>query len=228
MPTVQLAGSAVGGLIQGAFGNYQPAADGTYTVDTRDAPPLLAAGMQYIKNVSDYYTLRKAPLAATTGQIVASGALSNGSVAVSNQPDVPRPVKLAIGTGTGAITGGNIAIAYYGNDGVLATENYSAVVGASAASTVYLTRGVAQISTIAVSGLVGGTAPFIRLDTTADLSVPVHPNTVDVVVFKEDVDLTSETVGPAVAGVLASLTPTTAPNATHTYGFGYSFVAPTA
>ena len=80
MSTVQLAGNGFGGLVQGNFGNYQAAADGTFTVDNRDAPALLTQGLSYVKQTSRSYTAPLAPAAATIGAVVASGALSNGSV----------------------------------------------------------------------------------------------------------------------------------------------------
>ena len=127
MPTVQIApgaGQGLGGVIQGLWGTYTPAADGSYTVDGRDVPPLLAQGFNYVKSLTNFYTTPIAPLAATVGRVVASGALSNGTVAISNQPDVMRPVTVEVGTGTAAITAGNVAVTYTGNDGVSATENY--------------------------------------------------------------------------------------------------------
>ena len=110
-------GAGLGGVIQGAYGNYQPAADGTYTVDTRDVPPLLVAGFSYVKQVTNNYTLPLAPLAAAVGAIVASGALSNGTVALTAGTDVMRPVDFEVGTGTTAITAGTATITYVGNDG---------------------------------------------------------------------------------------------------------------
>lgn len=226
MSSVQLAPtSGIGGLIQGGFGNYLPASDGSYTVDSRDAPPLLAAGFGYVKQLSQSYTLPAAPLAAAIGAVVASGALSNGSVAITANPDVMRPVNVEVGTGTTAITAGSMAVTYVGNDGQSGTDIISLVCPLSSAVTHQLSRGVLTISSIAVSGVVGGTSPWRRLSTTADLSLPVGAGAIDFVVNREYDAGATVAVG-ALLATLGSITPTTAPNATVTYSFAYTYVSP--
>jgi hypothetical protein len=223
--TVQLAGNGFGGLIQGNFGNYQQATDGTFTVDTRDAPPLLARGMAYVRQQAQSHTTPLAPGVATIGAIIASGALSNGTVAITANPDVPRPVDIEVGTGTGAITAGTVAITYVGNDGASGTDTLSAVCGASTSTTQTLSRGVVTITSVTVAGLVGGTSPWIRASTKAQVSVPVAAGAVDVAFIRE-YD-TGATVAVGTAGTaLASIAPTNAPNATRTYSFVYDYTAP--
>jgi|SRR5580692_5525190 hypothetical protein len=228
MTQVQMAapsGAGLGGVIQGGFGTYPPASDGSYTVDTRDVIPLLGAGYSYVKQISNSYTLPLAPLAAGIGHVVASGALSNGTVAVSNQPDVMRPVNVEVGTGTTAITAGNIAVTYLGNDGVTGTDNFSADCALSSSTTQGLSRGVDSISSIVVTGLIGGTSPWVRLSTTAGVSVPVGANAIDVTFTREyDAGATIAIGTPQAA--IGSIDPTTAPNGTVTYSFAYSFVSP--
>jgi hypothetical protein len=226
MASVQMAAAAgIGGVIQGLFGTYQPASDGSYTVDVRDAPGLLVIGMNYVKQLALNYTPPLAPAAATVAAIVSSGALSNGAVAVTAQPDIARPVNVEVGTGTGAITAGNVAVTYIGNDGLTGTDNISAVCGASASTTQSLSRGVVTISSITVSGLTGGTSPWIRLSTTAAISVPVSQGAIDVAFLREyDAGATVAVGTPATA--LASIAPTNAPNGTRTYSFVYSAVSP--
>lgn len=225
MTTVVLAGNGFGGTVQGNFGNYTVAADGTFTVDARDVPPLLTQGFSYVKQTGASYTTPIAPAAAAIAAIVSSGAISNGSVAVTHQPDVPRPVNVEVGTGTGAITAGTVAVTYVGNDGTTGTDTLSAVVGASAATTQGLSRGVVTISSIVVAGLVGGTTPWIRLSTTAAISLPVGQNAVDFAVTREYDAGATIAIG-ALAAALGSITPTTAPNATVTYGFIYDYTSP--
>src|SRR6266446_6555138 len=175
MTTVQLAGNnALGGVLRGNFGTYQAASDGTFTVDTRDAPAALAKGASYLGGVGSTYNFdAAAPLAATSGRLIASGALSNGSPSIANQPDVPRQAALIIGTGTGAITAGTIAVTYVGNDNVSGTDTLSLACPASSITTQFLSRGVAYISAATVAGLVGGTSPCRHLDTTAGISLPI-------------------------------------------------------
>lgn len=226
--TVQMvpASSGMGGLIQGAFGNYFPATDGSYTVDTRDAVTLLGRGMEYVSQASMNYTTPIAPAAATVAAIVASGALSNGTVAVTAQPDVPRQVNVEVGTGTTAITAGNVAVTYVGNDGQTGTDNITAVCALSASTTQPLSRGVVSISSIVVSGLVGGTSPFIRLSTTASISLPIPAKGIDVGVTREYDAGATVAVGAMSAVTLATIAPTNAPNGTRTYSFVYSYVGP--
>jgi hypothetical protein len=215
----------IGGVIQGNFGTYPQASDGSYTVDPRDAVTLLGQGFGYVKQATRSYTLPLAPGAATVGQIVASGALSNGSVSVTHQPDTMRPVNVEVGTGTTAITAGTVAVTYIGNDGVSGTDTLSLVCALSTSTTQGLSRGVQTISAITVAGVVGGTSPWFRMSTTAAVSVPVDPGTIDFSVTREYDAGATIAVG-TLAVALGSITPTTAPNATVTYAFNYEFVAP--
>lgn len=223
---VQITGpTGAGGLIQGAYGNYQPSAsDGSYTVDSRDVPPLLAAGFSYVRTQQQAYTLPLAPAAASVGGIVSSVALSNGTLAITHQPDVMRPVNVEVGTGTTAITAGNVAVTYVANDGTTQTDNISTVIALSTAETVGLSKCVDTITSITVSGVVGGTSPWIRLSTTAALGLPLAPGAIDLAVTREydaGATIAIGTLGTA----LGSITPTTAPNATVTYSFFYTYTS---
>jgi hypothetical protein len=225
MGMVQLAGNGFGGVVQGNFGIYQVATDGTFTVDARDAPSMLTLGMAYTKQINTSYTLPLAPGAAAVGNIVASGALSNGTIAITANPDVMRPVNIEVGTGTLPITAGTIAVTYTGNDGTVGTDTFSAVCAASTAVTQGLSRGVSTISSIVASGVVGGVAPWRRMSTTAAVAVPVGANVIDVSFIREyDAGATIALGTPGVA--LGSIAPTTAPNGTVTYSFAYDYVSP--
>lgn len=226
--TIQMSpgASGIGGLIQGSFGNYAPQTDGTYSVDTRDAPILLGRGMNYVLQQGESYAAPVAPAAATVAAIVSSGTLSNGTVAVTAQPDVMRQVNVEVGTGTTAITAGNIAVTYVGNDGQTGTDNMSAVCALSSSTTNALSRGVSTISSIVVSGLTGGTSPWIRLSTTATISCPVNGRAVDFTVNREYDAGATVAVGTVSATTLASIAPTNAPNGTRTYSFVYTYTGP--
>ena len=228
MSSIQIAPAAnagLGGVIQGSYGTYQPASDGSYTVDSRDVAPLLAAGFNYVKVVSSNYTLPLAPLAATVGQIVASGALSNGSVSITHQPDVPRPVNIEVGTGTSAITAGTVTVVYTANDGATQTDTLSLICALSTAVTQGLSKGVDTITSMTVAGVVGGTTPWLRASTTASLSLPVAPGGIDISVTREWDAGATIAVGTVSSTTLASIAPTTAPNGTVTYSFLYNYTS---
>jgi hypothetical protein len=226
MATIQMNSGGFGGVVQGNYGTYQAASDGTFTVDTRDASTLLSIGFTYLNKNTNAYTTPKAPAAASATAIVASGALSNGTVAVTANPDVLRQVNLIIGAGTTAISAGTLAVTYIGNDGIPGTDTLSLVCAASGTVTQFLTRGVDTISSIVVAGLTGGASPFLEMGTTTTISVPVGPSTVDVLFEREFDSSATIAVGTASSVTLASIAPTTAPNGTITYSFVYSYVTP--
>ncbi len=226
MGTVRLA--IAGGVIRGNFGTYQAGADGTATVDTRDAIPLIAGGeAQWLTNRSAFYTTPEAVAAASSGRILSSGSLSNGTLSISNQPDVMRQVNFVWGTGTAAISAGSISIPYTANDGRALTEVVALALAASSIGTHPLSRGVISVGSPIVTGLVGGTSPFRHMDTTAYIAVPVDPSAQDYVTIAEAADGALETGGWADSTTsIGCVSPLTAPNATHTYSLFYSFVAP--
>lgn len=226
MATVQMAGNGFGGLVQGNYGSYIAAADGTFTVDTRDAPSMLALGMTFVNNAIEHYNYTIPPAAASGVSVVGSGALSNGSVAVTANPDVPRQVIVVVGTGTLAVTAGSVAVTYVGNDGVSGTDTIPLAMAASANVTHSLSRGVLSISSIVVSGLVGGLSPWIRAGTTSMLAVPAPTGAVDFNFVKEYDAGATIAIGTASTAVFGGFTPTTAPNGTVTYSFLYTYVAP--
>lgn len=225
MPTVQMAGNGFGGLIQGLYGNYQAASDGTFTVDTRDAVNFLPVGFTYINKSLDYYTTPIVPLVATIGKVVASGALTNGTAVIAAQPDVMRPITIEVGTGTAAITAGSVAVTYIGNDSQTHVDTFSTVCAASSSTTQTTSYGVVTVSSIVASGVTGGTSPWLRSSTTAALSLPIGVSGVDIVVTRE-YDA-GATIAVGSLGVsIGSIYPTTAPNGTASYSFGYSYASP--
>lgn len=229
MSTVQLAGVTVSGTVNGLYGSYAQAADGTYTVDTRDAPSMLQAGMAYLRACTRNYSPVTVPGAAAAGQLIASAALSTGALAVANQPDVIRQGSLVIGNGTAPVSAGSVSVGYYGNDGVLGTDTFSCTGLTGAISiTTALSRGVAHIATAFVSGITGGTSPYVRLDTTAYLACPVDPGAIDFAELKENNAAGNVSTGTVSTVSLGCISPTSAPNGTLTYGFLYTYKAPTS
>lgn len=220
------ASAGLGGIIQGLFGTYAPASDGSYSVDTRDAASLLARGISYVSQQTDTWTTPVAPATATVGEIVASAALSNGSLTIANQPEVMREVVVVVGAGTVAVTAGNVAVTYVGNGGQSHTDNISAVCAASGTTTQPLSQGAISVTSAVVSGVVGGASPFVELNTTAAISVPLSAGSIDATFLREYDSGATVALGTAVANVLGTITPTNAPNGTRTYTFVYSYVGP--
>lgn len=226
MPTIQVYGANVGGLIQGEFGNYGPAADGTYVIDSRDLFAALRAGAALLIKSVQSYTLPGTPIAATAGAYIASVTLSNATLTIAAQPDVPRQAQFILGNGTGPITAGSIAVTYFANDGTTQVDTISAVLGASASSTFNTSKGVSHFTSVIASGIVGGTSPFIYAGPTSVLTLPVAPGATDFAVQKENVSGVDEAVGTLTTGTLGGITPTSVPNGTRTYSFLYSFFGP--
>ena len=143
------------------------------------------------------------------------------------QPDVMRQAQLVVTSASPGPTAGTVAITYIGNDGVVTTDTLSLITHGATPTTQTLSKGAQSIAGGNIAGLVGGTAPvWLELGSTGAISVPVDPGTQDVVFTSEGTDGGAEAIGTVVAGVLGTITPTTALNATHTYSFGYTFVSP--
>jgi len=220
-----MAGNGFGGLIQGLYGNYQAASDGSFTVDTRDAINFLPLGFTYLNKSLDFYATPIVPLAATVGKVVASGALSNGTSVIAAQPDVMRPITVEFGAGASAITAGTATVTYIGNDSQTHVDVFTAVCAANASTTQTTSYGVVTVSSIVIAGVVGGTSPWFRSSTTAALSLPIGVAGVDIVVTRE-YDA-GATIAVGSLGVsIGSIYPTTPPNGTATYSFGYAYASP--
>jgi hypothetical protein len=217
---------SLGGQIVGNYGTYVAGADGTANVDSRDISALLAAGAELLVAQVFNYGMTPVVVAAAAGKFVGSTSLANGTLSVAAQPDVPRQGAVVVAAGTSAVTGGTISIPYLANDGTSQVDVFSLAAPASGTATTFTSKGIVHLSAPTVAGLVGGTSPGIQIDSTAAISVPVNPGAKDVVFIKETTNAGDETVGTASAVTLATITPSSAPNASHTYGFMYSFNAP--
>lgn len=228
MTQVNMDLSALGGTVQGNFGTYYPSATSpVVAVDSRDAAALLAAGGNYIKQASRFTTLLAAPRAGSAGRLVASTSFANGTLSIANQPDVPRRGNVILNPGTTAVTAGNIAITYLANDGTNTTDNISGITAASQILTASTSKGIVTLTSAIITAVAGGTSPGVQIDDSNSLSVFVDPGFSSFTCIKETADNAGETVG-TVASSAASITPTTTPNGTHTFGFGYTYNSPTS
>lgn len=219
------AGPNMGSTINGNWGNYAVASDGTFFADTRDVPALLTAGCIYV-NARTQYFIGAPPIVGATGKFVASASLANGALAIANQPDVMRAAQVVWGAGTVAISAGQVSVSYLANDGSTTIDTVSLALAASATATAFLTKGVVTLSTPTVSGLVGGASPFIEINSTNAISVPADYNTKDVTFLKEWDDGVVAALGTVSTVTLATITPTTTPNGTHTFAFLYTANTP--
>jgi len=229
MPNVQLAGNGLGGTLQGAYGTYNAASDGSFTVDVRDAAACLAAGMSYMRNAGEYFLTPVAPRAASAGRIGASTALSNGPIAIANAVDVGRALNVIISNGSTPLTAGAVVVAYKGMDNALHTDSVSAA--ACAVSTVItqpLSRAVAVVQTMYITGIAGGAGAYARVDDTNLIGLPSDPFAVDFSLNNEwNGGTLQSTTSTASATAVGATGVQNTPNSTITYGFLYGYVSPT-
>ncbi len=226
MSTLVLDASAIGGTIQLPWtGSVFVPASGRVTVDQRDVSVALAMGMSYVRTVSAYQALAAAPRVASAGRIVASTSLANGTLSIANQPDVPRVLALRSDTGTSAITAGVATAIYKANNGLTVTDAINLVAPASSLTTTNTSFGVVSLTSLIVTGLVGGTSPKIQLNDTNAFSMQVPPGFAAFAGVSEVTDGTAAGVG-TVSSTAASIVPSTTPNATHTYAWYFNYSAP--
>lgn len=224
--SVKLNAKALGGAIQTQYSGYVTVgADGTVTVDSRDAASLLAAGASYINTRTGYVNYPVAPVIGTVGKFVASTSLANGTLSIANQPDVPRMGLLRVDPGASAVTAGNAAITYVANDGTTQVDNLSVITGASTLATLSTSKGMMLINSVILTGVVGGTTPHVQLSSDGRLACPVDAGFQDFAVVAEWDTNASATPG-AVTASAAAIAPTAAVNGTATYSFGYTYIMP--
>lgn len=222
MATVKMNAASVGGTLQlPNTGTVVVPSDGIITVDQRDAIDLLRMGATYIAaQVRSQYV--GVPAAGAAGQFVGSTALSNGTLTVAHQPDVPRLASVRVDPGTSAISAGNVAVNYIGNDGQTITDNISAVTAATTIVSTNTSRGVVHINSVVVTGVSGGASPGVQMDSLNSLAVLVDPGFVDFAGLKATVDNADSGIA-SVQSSAACITPSTAPNATHSFSLVASF-----
>jgi hypothetical protein len=225
-PTVVMNASTVGGtLMLPSTGVVVVPLSGIITVSTLDAPDLLRRGATYVNANVVYQKPDVAARAASAGRIVASISLANGTLTIANQPDVPRVCLLYVDPGTSAITAGVVTANYIANDGTTQVDLLSCVTPASTVASVSLTKGMILLNSAVVSGLVGGASPLVQINDTNALSIVVNPNFSSFTLLRLDADGAS--IGNvSVNSAAASVTPSTAPNGTHTFAFFASYNNP--
>ena len=215
-----------GGSLQAPSGTYNIPSDGIVTVLASDVSALLQAGLSFVNITTRWQDITPAPRAATAARIVGSTALANGTIAIANQPDCARLAGLRVDPGTSAITAGTAALIYTANDGNPQTDSLTLVAAASTPTTQNTSKGVLHLTSITIAGLVGGTSPLVQVNDTNVLSLMVQQGATDFAIIKANVDGADEAIGTVTSSAF-SIAPTTAPNGTHTYGYGFSFNAPT-
>lgn len=223
--TVKLNAAAIGGTIntQGS-GPVTVAADGTIIVNASDVVDLLKLGCTFINQSTRWFETASAPLAANATVIVANVAVTNAALTIAAQPDYMRPLRAVMAPGAAGVTGGVLTMIYTANDGTTVTDVFSLITPLSTSVIVTTSKAVAHLTSATVSGFVGGSSPTIQVGTIAALGVPLDPGFQDFVVFKENISGANETVG-TVNAAGGYITPTSAPNATLLFGFGYSYNA---
>lgn len=222
MTTVQMNASAIGGTLQLSYsGTVLVPANGIITVDSRDVQALLLDGAKYVssKATSQYIGI---PAAGAVGAFVASTAFSNGTLTIAAQPDVPRLASVRVFPGTSPITSGNVAVNYIGNDGQTITDNFSAIGVASAAVSANTSRGVVHINSVIVTGVTGGVSPGVQMDSLNSLALMVDPGFFGFTADKATVDNADNGIISTQSSA-ACITPSTAPNGTHTFSIAGSY-----
>ena len=195
-------------------------------IKANDLVGLLNAGCTYAVQRGSYtnFGIVKAASAAV---LVASTSLVVGGLTIASQPDVPRQAAFVINPGASAITAGSLAVAYDSTDGVSVSDNLSLATGANTAATLVTTRGVSRLLSATVAGLTGGTTPNIQGGTNNVLALPADVGQAGLTVTMATVDSAPDTSLPTQSATDGHLiTPYTAPNNTHVYGFGYNFISP--
>ena len=167
-----------------------------------------------------------APIAAELVSIKAAATPANGAITIAAQPDFPRKlqIRIVIGTTTTtAITAGTLTLVGTNLAGQTVTEAISLVANASTTlqtANVYAHLTSGTVAAYAAAG--SGTGNTLGIGVSAQLGLPLPAGFTNLVVNKEDVDNADEAVG-TVDPVAGSISPTTAPNATHNFDFWYTF-----
>lgn len=163
--------------------------------------------------------------AASAAAVVASAALSNGSLGAITQPDIPRQLQGVVIPGAAAITAGALTLVYNNTQGVASTDTISLVTGSGVNLTFTTSQGCARLTSAIVAGLVGGSTPTVELGTNTVLALPADVGQSGLAVYKAVVDDADDTLPTQSASDGHLVTPNTAPNGTHTFSFGINFFA---
>ncbi len=183
----------------------------------------LNAGCSFAHTGSHYISHAVAPTAATAANIVASVALANGSLTVAGQPDVPRKLQAVVTPGAAAVIAGSLTLSYTDSSGQSIIDSFIVATPASIALTLTTSRGVSHLASAALAQVSGGASPTIAIGTTSALGLPAVQGALAFSVFKEVRNGADETVG-TVDPTGGTVVPSTAPNGTYTYSFGYNYL----
>jgi hypothetical protein len=230
-----IAPAGYGGIVQGRSGlNYTIAADGSISnVNWADADALISQGFLFAVSRHANALTQGAPAIANATVLMAAQTLVAGAtLSISAQPDVPRQAQfLFITGGTVTMSAGQITVNYAANDGTTQSDVLNA--GASLVSgtvTLSTSKGVEHLNSIVVGPTItGGLNPTVQGGTNNYIAVPLDPGSVDFVLTKETKFTgAAPSVGTdeAVSTLTTStglISPTTAPNGTLAYGFGYNY-----
>lgn len=215
---VSLDASQIGGTIipGGAEARKVVGPTGVITVKGIDAPSFVQAGAKFIQAQQIQSSGIIAPRAASAGRVVASTSLANGTLSIANQPDTPRQLVAVFDPGTVAISAGDLALTYVANDGTTQVDHISPVTPASTIKSTTTSKGVVSLTSAIVTALAGGASPLVQVNDTNSLSMIVPPYFSGFALTRAFADgVVNGTT--AVASSAASYTPSTTPNATHTY-----------
>jgi len=160
------------------------------------------------------------PIAAELVTIVADVLLADGAQIIAAQPDYPRKLQIRVTDGDSSISAGTVTVVGVGAGGEALSEVHNLTGGTQ---TIDTTNAFATVTSATVASLAGNAAgDNIGIGVGSCLGLPIPGTATGLVVHKTVVDDADE----AVAGVDAAanaVDPTTSPNATHDYGFFYSF-----
>jgi hypothetical protein len=136
------------------------------TVKGIDAPSICKPGRNSFSSGRVTRQLVAAPRAASAGRVGRFNAsLANGTLAIANQPDVPRQGILVVDPGTTAISAGVAAITYVANDGSTVVDSKSVVTPASTIVSSTTSKGIVSLTSVIVTALAGGARQAFSLTT---------------------------------------------------------------
>lgn len=161
-----------------------------------------------------------APDAADLVSVVADVLLANGALTIAAQPTQPCKLQVRITDGNGSITAGTLTLVGVNAKGQAVTQVINLAGGTR---TVTTDEAYARLTSGTVAALAGhGAGDNVGIGQSAALGLPLPPNATGLVVFRAEVDGAVEAVG-TVDATAGTIIPTTAPNATHTYTFWFTY-----
>jgi len=207
------------GTVQGPAGlQYTIGADGSVTVDASLVPPLQRAGYTYFFTDSGNEYIQ-APIAAELVSIVAAASPTSGTpMTIAAQPHWPRKLQVR-GVYSGAVANLVVNIVGVNPQGASVTETVNVAAGSS--TTFPTVNAYAKVTSVTPVGTTTNVTT-IGVGVGNALALALPSGFQDLNVFKAIVDTSDDVVG-TVDLVAGTITPTTAPNGTHNYGFWYQF-----